>query len=81
MPDPLGITSLRRNRPRNTQVEHLIARHPLHRVLAFTRRTIDDVINDPIARNEVRAYYKLHKWIDRSSEISDLERQWNLTPV
>jgi hypothetical protein len=53
------------------------ARHALHRVLAFTRRSIDDVINDPIARNEVLGYYKLHKQVERSMEITELERQWN----
>jgi hypothetical protein len=59
------------------RIEHVIVQRPLHRVLAFTRRTIDDVINDPVARNEVRGYFKLHKWVQRESEISDLEHQWN----
>ena len=49
----------------------------LNRVLAFTRLTIDDVVNSPIAKNQVRGYYKLSKLIDRRSEIIDLERQWN----
>ena len=51
----------------------------LRRILAFTGRTIDDVVNDPRARNEVLGYYKLHRWVQRSSEISELERQWNTT--
>ncbi len=49
----------------------------LRRVLSFTGHSIDDVINDPIARSEVRGYYKLHRWVERESDISDLERQWN----
>jgi len=49
----------------------------LDRVLSFTRLTIDDVISNPIARNVVRGYWKLSKQVDRSSEISELERQWN----
>jgi len=49
----------------------------LQRVLAFTGRTIDDVINCPIARNHVRGYWKLSRLIDRRSEIVELERQWN----
>jgi len=49
----------------------------LSRVLAFTRLTIDDVVNSPIAKNQVRAYFKLSKLVDRRSEIVDLERQWN----
>ncbi|HVT90687.1 MAG TPA: hypothetical protein VHD56_17665 [Tepidisphaeraceae bacterium] len=64
-------------KPAGTASEHILVRHVLHRVLAFTRRTIHDVINDPIARNQVIGYYKLHRWIERESEISDLERQWN----
>lgn len=58
-------------------VEHVQLERPLRRILAFTRRTIDDVINDPIARNEVRSYYKLQRWINRRLEIRDLEKQWN----
>ena len=58
-------------------VEHVIVQRPLHRVLAFTGRSIDDVVNNPVAKREVLGYYKLHKWVYRQSEISDLERQWN----
>lgn len=50
---------------------------PLHRIMAFTRRSIDDVVNDPIAKNEVLGYYKLHRQIQRGCETSELERQWN----
>jgi hypothetical protein len=49
----------------------------LNRVLAFTRLTIDDVVNNPIAKNQVLGYYKLSKMIDRRGEIVELERQWN----
>ena len=55
------------------------ARHPLHRVLAFTGRSIDDVVNDPIARNQVFGYYKLLRQIERAAEVRDLESQWNPT--
>src|SRR5207249_7858991 len=37
---------------------------PLRRILSFTRRSIDDVINCPIARNEVIGYYKLYRLIN-----------------
>ena len=57
--------------------ESRIIQTRLNRVLAFTRLTIDDVINDPIARNQVLGYWKLSRQIDRSSEITELERQWN----
>jgi hypothetical protein len=48
----------------------------LRHILSFTGRTIDDVVNDPIARNQVRGYFKLHRWIEREVEIGELERQW-----
>lgn len=49
----------------------------LQRVLNFTRRSIDDVVNCPIAKREVLGYYKLHLQVQRSTEITELERQWN----
>jgi hypothetical protein len=58
-------------------VEHVMIQRPLQRVLAFTQHTIDDVINNPIARNRVYGYFKLYRWVQRESEICDLERQWN----
>lgn len=57
--------------------EHVMIVRPLQRILSFTGRSIDDVINSPIARREVIGYYKLYRTIQRSSEITDLERQWN----
>ena len=49
----------------------------LNRVLAFTRLTIDDVVNSRIAKNQVLGYWKLSRQVDRSIEITELERQWN----
>jgi len=46
-------------------------------VLAFTRRSIDDVVNCPIVKNEVLGYYKLHNWVQRGCEATDLDRWWN----
>ena len=77
MSDPLGIQSFGIERPQRDRIEHVIVQRPLQRVLAFTGRSIDDVINDPIARNEVTGYFKLYKWVQRGSEIGELERQWN----
>jgi hypothetical protein len=58
-------------------VSDSLTQRPLQRVLAFTKRSIDDVINDPIAARQVLGFYKLHCWIARECEIADLERQWN----
>ena len=62
--------------PDGGRVEHVEIDRPLRRVLGFTRRTIDDVVNSPVAKAEVLGYYKLSRWIARRSEIVDLERQW-----
>ena len=53
--------------------------HPLRRVLAFTRRSIDQVVNDPVAKSQVYGYYKLLRQIERRTEIRELEEQWNRT--
>ncbi|MDB5358146.1 MAG: hypothetical protein JWN24_4599 [Phycisphaerales bacterium] len=58
-------------------IEHVLTRRPLQRVLAFRGRSIDDVVNNPIVKNEIYGYWKLNKQIERVSEIGDLERQWN----
>ena len=60
-----------------TATTHVQPERILRRVLAFTGKTIDDVVNDPIAKREVLGYYKLHRWVDRQGEINALERQWN----
>ena len=59
------------------KVSYVLRERALRRVLNFTGRTIDDVVNSPIVKNEVLGYYKLHKFINRRTEIRDLERQWN----
>ena len=57
--------------------EHLMLQRPLQRVMAFRRRSIDDVVNSQLVKNEVRLYWKFHKQIIRLSEVSELEKQWN----
>ena len=59
------------------RTEFILLQRPLQRILAFTRRSIDDVVNDPIAKREVLGYYKLHKQVRRGIETRELERQWN----
>ena len=58
-----------------TEVVHL--QNALRRVLSFTGHTIDDVVNSPLAKAKVLGFYKLHRWVERENETSDLERQWN----
>ena len=71
----------RRNLPPapDGRTEILQPQRALRRILSFTGKTIDDVVNDPIAKRLVLGYYKLDNWIDREVEIGELERQWNRT--
>jgi hypothetical protein len=71
----MGNPRLRRSAGSDT--EHVIVQRPLHRILAFTGYTIDDVVQNPIAKNAVLGYYKLHKQVARRCEIVDLEKQWS----
>jgi hypothetical protein len=75
--NPLGIRSVSRPVPHPADQAYVVRHGPLHRVLAFTGFSIHDVINDPIARNIVAAYFKLHRHVWRRCEIVDLERWWN----
>ncbi len=75
--DSLGLGRAGSLVPRDTPIEHVIVQRPLHRILAFTRRSIDDVVNSPIAKNQVYGYYKLSRWIERRGELLELEQQWN----
>jgi len=50
---------------------------PLRRVLNFTGHSIDEVVNNPLVKHKVLAYFKLHKFVERRSDVVDLERQWN----
>jgi hypothetical protein len=79
MPDltPLGIRSIPRDARPDSGHHRYVRISPLLRVLEFTHRSIDDVVNDPIVKREVLGYFKLHKWVQRGCEQVDLERQWN----
>lgn len=59
------------------RTEHLMLQRPLQRVLEFRGRSIDDVVNNHMVKNEIRLYWKYHKQIIRQGEITELEKQWN----
>ena len=67
-----GLPSLKAPR-----TEYVLIQRPLDRILSFMGRSIHDVVNCPMVRNQVVIYYKLHKWVDRESETSELEHAWN----
>lgn len=60
-----------------TRLEHVEVRQPLRRVLAFCGRTIDEIVNCPVARREVLGWVRLHTWVERGCELRELEQQWN----
>jgi hypothetical protein len=74
---PLGLHRPVRPAAHPAGPTYVVRQGPLHRVLEFTGFSIHDVINDPIARNMVTGYFKLHKQVWRRCEIVDLERWWN----
>ena len=57
--------------------EHVLIQRLLQRVLAFRGHSIDDVVNNPIVKNDVLGYWKVLKQIQRRSEALELEQQWN----
>lgn len=75
--DPLGFRAPRLDPKAVGGTEHLHRQRALQRVLAFLGHSIDEVCNDAIVKNKVYGFYKLHKDIQRTAEISELERQWN----
>jgi hypothetical protein len=49
----IGLSSQRRLVRDDARSEHVVVQHPLRRVLAFRRRSIDDVVNNPIVKSEI----------------------------
>ena len=78
MRDPLGLGhSMFDLRRQGAATEHIVVQRLLRRILAFTGRSIDDVVNSDVTKREVLGYFKLSRQIDRAAEVTDLERQWN----
>jgi aromatic ring hydroxylase len=76
--DVLGIGPLHPfDRDDRNGTEYVQVQRPLQRVMAFRGRSIDDVVNSPLIKNEIYGYWKLYRQIQRHSEVVDLERQWN----
>ncbi|HET6252378.1 MAG TPA: hypothetical protein VFE47_32120 [Tepidisphaeraceae bacterium] len=73
----LGLVSRRRSLQPNSGVEYVMIQRPLHRLLAFRGRSIHDVVNSPIVKNEMLGYWKVYRQIERRTEMLELERQWN----
>lgn len=74
--DCLGFNIPRLGRQEGEAIEQVVAQRPLQKVLRFLGCSIHDVCNDPITRDKVRAFYKLHHRVQRSMEVTELERWW-----
>lgn len=76
MPDPLALHAPILLHPPESAAALILPHRPLRQLLEFTRHSIDDIINDEIAKREVLGYYKLKCDIQRRCEATDLERWW-----
>jgi hypothetical protein len=79
MSDPIaiGISRLRPNATALIGTELVQIQRPLDLIFGHLNYSIDDVVNNRIAKNAVLGYYKLSRQVQRGCEIVDLERQWN----
>jgi hypothetical protein len=75
--NPLGLGRPAAGPSDETQTEYVVVQRPLDLVLSFIGRSIDDVVNDRLVKNQVVIYYKLHRWVRRESDISEMEHAWN----
>jgi hypothetical protein len=75
--NPSAFSGLRRSLTEPTKFEYTVVDRPLRKVLEFTRRSIHDVVNCPIAKREVLGWYKLHRQIQRDCEAVDMNRWWS----
>jgi hypothetical protein len=72
-----GLHNFRRRPSEEPSQVHVVRVSELRKILAFAGWSIDDVIDNPIARKDVARWFKLGRWMTRRLEISDLESQWN----
>ncbi len=72
----LGIYGSRRAAHEPAPQHLLVLERPLQKLLEFTHRSIDDVVNCPLAKREVLGYYKLQQQIRRNDEAYQLDKWW-----
>ena len=77
MPDPFQFQPVYERPDVSDGVRHVIHQRRLARLLAFTGRSIDDVVNCGIAKREIAHYFKTDRLTQRRIEVLELERQWN----
>jgi hypothetical protein len=78
MSDPFNLNSfVRRRSDEMSPTEYIVKLREIRRILAFAGWSIDDVVNNPVAKREVRHFYKVSRLMQRRLEIRALEKQWN----
>jgi hypothetical protein len=77
MRDVFGIPFRNMPEPTPPSSTFVLKQHEMKRLLHFAGWTIDDVVQNPIARREVMRWFKLSRSMNRRLEVLDLERQWN----
>ncbi|MGC4034047.1 MAG: hypothetical protein QM754_20390 [Tepidisphaeraceae bacterium] len=56
---------------------HIMRHRAFARLLAFAGLTIDDVVNNPVAKRAVYNWFKTDRRLHRRLEVLELEKQWN----
>lgn len=77
MPDPLSLHGLFHQPAPAGGLTHVLSERRLARVLAFSGKSIDDVVNCGVCKRLVAGYFKLDRQVARRIEMLELENQWN----
>ena len=77
MPDPLSIQPQEPAAAWAPEMRHVLAQRRMVRLLAFSGRSIDDVVNCGVSKRLVAGYFKLEKTLARQLVTAELELQWN----
>lgn len=59
----------------DSHILHSVHHTPLQRILAFRNLSIDDVIDNPVARTEVYYLWRIHNLIGRRCKAVDEQRR------
>ena len=59
------------------RVEYVQRSSDLQRLLRFSGWSIDDVVNNPLAKSDLLRWHKIGRWTNRRLDIHELEKQWN----
>lgn len=69
------------NHPRSVAREqgshYLFRQREFARLLGFANRSIDQIVNCPIAKRDIYNWFKTDRRMKRWIEIHELEKQWN----